>query len=236
MTRFDRSNTSLVKAVATLVVVGAAAVALVACGSSSSGSTTAVAAAQKAHAIRTQKAHPTLAQSNPDVGAATAQSSTTPRHGKAKHSARSQVPTSVRPAGQVQRARQAAGITEDDKAESGSRALNPCALVSLSEAEAITGGAIHGRVEAPLGPTCVYKLNSKRYITMTIETVSPVQVTRHLKSPKSLDIRGHRAYCARLGAEMLFVPLGPNRLLNVTAPCALGQHFAARALTRLPAA
>lgn len=114
--------------------------------------------------------------------------------------------------------------------------VNPCALVSMSEVEAITGGAVAGRVEAPLGPTCVYKLESKSEITMTVETINVSQVTHQLKRAHSLTVGGRRAYCGMVGAEMLFVPLGHDQVLNVTAPCEVAQRLAARALNRLPAA
>jgi hypothetical protein len=120
--------------------------------------------------------------------------------------------------------------------ESGSRAApepHPCGLVPLGEAQSITGGEIAGRVEAPLGPTCIYHLsNSKADITMAVESMSFSQVTHQLSSRKPVDIAGRHAFCGKLGNQMLFVPLGSGKLLNVTAPCAIAQQFAARALTR----
>jgi hypothetical protein len=123
--------------------------------------------------------------------------------------------------------------------ESGSRAApepHPCGLVPLSEAQSITGGEIAGRVEAPLGPTCIYHLsNSKSDITMAVESMSFSQVTRHMSSRKAIDIAGRHAFCGKLGDQMLFVPLSGGKLLNVTAPCTIAQQFAAKALTRLQA-
>jgi hypothetical protein len=214
----------------TFVLLVAVTVAVAACGSAS-GSKEAVAAAKVAHPITVQKARPTGEASNADIGHATAQLSTV----RAERRGPSLVPTSVRPAGQVQRARATPGVGQDDNVTTGSGVLNPCTLVSMSEAEAITGGSVRSRVEAPLGPTCVYKLNTRRYITMTIETVNASRTTRQLRKPRSLTIAGHRAYCAKLGAEMLFVPLSNDQLLNITAPCQVAQRLAAKALDRLPA-
>src|SRR5205823_14122679 len=50
---------------------------------------------------------------------------------------------------------------------------NPCTLVSLAEAPSFTGGAIAGRVEAPLGPTCIYaRKGSAPRFPLAIESVN----------------------------------------------------------------
>jgi hypothetical protein len=108
--------------------------------------------------------------------------------------------------------------------------------VSLSEAQAITGGAITGRIDAPLGPTCIYKVGgSKGDITLAVESMSYATVTQQMTHKNSLLVQGRHAYCGRLGAQMLFVPLTGGRVLNVTAPCAIAQRFARTALSRLAA-
>ncbi|MGZ4330443.1 MAG: hypothetical protein ACXVJ7_19055 [Acidimicrobiia bacterium] len=215
------------KALTTLILVGATATAVAACGGSSGS-------ASATHTTSTQKGQPTAMQSNADIGGAVPQSKTHGVGGAAHGSQPARVPTSVRPAGQVQTARQTPSATRDDDAATGGTALNPCTLVSLSEARSITRGKVSSTVEAPLGPTCVYKL-AKSYITMTVETVSFSQLKHQLKKRQAITIQGHRGYCGRLGAEMLFVPLSRTQLLNVTAPCEVATRFAVKALNRRPA-
>jgi hypothetical protein len=126
--------------------------------------------------------------------------------------------------------------TSHDDAAAPPTQFNPCTLVSVAEAQTIVGSELTGRIEAPLGPTCIYKLSSsKPGITVTVESLSLSQVTRNMARPKTLIVGSRRAYCGRLGAEMLFAPLAKGRVLNVTAPCAIARRFAALALTRLAA-
>jgi hypothetical protein len=114
--------------------------------------------------------------------------------------------------------------------------LNPCTLVSRAEAEAIVGGRIQGMVEAPLGPTCIYKLRSpKKDITLAVEAIDLAQARRQLRKPNAVRVRGRRAYCGRLGAPRLFATVARGHVLSVAAPCGIAQHFAAQALRRLAA-
>lgn len=114
---------------------------------------------------------------------------------------------------------------------------NPCKLVSVPEAKAITGGAIVGSLEAPLGPTCVYRPAQRKTssITLDVESSNFAQITRQMNNRHQLTIRGHRAYCGLLGSQMLYVQLPGGRILHVTAPCPLAQRFAATALSHFAA-
>jgi hypothetical protein len=115
-------------------------------------------------------------------------------------------------------------------------AENPCRLVSLSEAETMTGGTVTRMTAAPLGPTCIYNVrSSKAPVTVALEPVSFPQVTRPMKVRNAVVVHGRHAVCGRLGAAMLFVQVGPGETLNVTAPCTVAQRFAATALTHLGA-
>jgi hypothetical protein len=135
----------------------------------------------------------------------------------------------------VAKARQTAA-TSKDESTTGAKPLNPCRLVSLSEAQAITRGAITKVTEAPLGPTCIYSGKGPGTgVTLALESESFSQVAHHMTAPTHVVIRGHRSLCGRLGTKMLFVPLARSRLLHVTAPCGIAQRFAAVAVTRLPA-
>lgn len=134
----------------------------------------------------------------------------------------------------VQQAIATPGSSKDDQNPISASQFDPCTLVSLSRAEAITRGGIADRIEAPLGPTCIFKSRgSKRDITVAVELVNLSQVTRGSTKKKLVLVGGLRAYCVRLGTPMLFVPLSGGRLLNVTAPCRVAREFAAQAVGRL---
>ena len=133
-------------------------------------------------------------------------------------------------------ARQTPGSSNDEESNTGAKPLNPCKLVSLSEAQAISGGAITKLNEAPLGPTCIYSGTGRAAaVTLAVESESFSQVTRPMTARKRVVISGHRSLCGRLGTQMLLVPLGRYQLLNVTAPCGIAQRFAALAVSRLSA-
>jgi hypothetical protein len=217
-----------------VVVLCVGTSALVGCGASS---------APRASA---QRAHATVAQSSPDVGAAHVQTFTAQRsrvrstdaeprvaqvHGN--HGVLTAQPGAVR----VEKARPVPETSKDDSKSVVAIGVDPCTLVSVSEAEAITGGPIARRVEAPLGPTCIYRRGgSKGDITLAVESISISQVTRQMpKQSSPVMVRRHRGYCVKLGAQMLFIPLSKGHLLNVAAPCAIARRFAAVALGRLAA-
>ena len=223
----DRRITTLVSIAMLCTGTGA----LAGCGGSSTSN------------VSTHQARPTAAQSSPDVGNATAQitskkqgsgsSRRTQPQGLALIGAKSSGPTEAQ---RVQRARSTPATTSDEHSSTGGSQLNPCTLVSASEAQAITGGPVVGPVEAPLGPTCIYRPNgSKAQITLAVESMSFSKVTHQMTKPNRVTVRGHLAYCGRLGAPMLFIPLSGGRVLNVTAPCGMAQRFAATALGRLSA-
>lgn len=113
---------------------------------------------------------------------------------------------------------------------------NPCKLVSVHEANTMTGGAIAGSRLAPLGPTCVFSLDHRKAnITLNVEASNFSEVTRPMVKREQLEIRGHKAYCGQLGSPMLYVQLSGGRVLHVSAPCLIAQRFAQTALSHLAA-
>jgi len=135
-----------------------------------------------------------------------------------------------------QRGQATPALSGDDQRLASANAINPCRLVSAREAAQLSNGAVVGSFEAPLGPTCVFRLaHSRQEFTLDIEPSSFVGLTRQLRKPRRLAIRGHQAYCGRLGSQMLIVRLGGDRLLHVTAPCLVAEKLAALALSRLAA-
>ncbi len=135
----------------------------------------------------------------------------------------------------VQKARSAGDTSNDDESSTGAKTLNPCTLVSVSEVQSITGGGFLSRVEAPLGPTCIYHVSGPpSNVTLAVEAASTAPAA-HKGARQNVSVAGHTAYCVKLGSAMLLVPLSGGRVLNVTAPCALAQRFAAAALGHLTA-
>jgi len=204
---------------------------LVGCGGSSSSS----------HPVptTTTRGRDTPQMSNPDIGGSQPQSGRPaaalgqlPRRSHSKVRADKARVTTAK----VAQARQTPGSSNDDESATGAKPLNPCKLVSLSEAQTITGGAITKLIEAPLGPTCIYSgRGSSAGVTLAVETESFRQATRHMTARKHVVVGGHRSLCGRLGTQMLFVPLGRYQLLNVTATCGIAKGFAAVAVSRLSA-
>jgi hypothetical protein len=218
-------------------------------GSHTSSSAAALAGAPtgSAHSdVVTSRAKPhhaarTPARSNPDVGSATKQrthrtggSHTDAGAGAGLGSAHS-TDRIVR-SGTHQKAQLVSVGNDDDGNATSTHQLNPCTLVSLSEAQAFTGGAVSNRFEALQGPTCIYRTgNAKTEITMAVQSVVASQLTSHLAQRQKVTVDGRAAYCGKLGAKLLVVPLPGNQMLSVSAPCSVARQFAATAVSRLAA-
>lgn len=194
-----------------------------------------------------QRSHPTAALSNADVGTAQAQQKTSAGSAQAtsgvsagagaKHGSQAASSSAIhlKPV-KVQKAHETPSTSKDDLNQKPAPAQNPCGLVSISQARSITQGSIVTSVEAPLGPTCIYSGHSpKAEITMTIESLKYSQATRRLAHRTTVKVGTRNAACGRLGRQMLFVPAGFDKVLNVIAPCAVAQRFATVALSRLTA-
>jgi hypothetical protein len=130
-------------------------------------------------------------------------------------------------------ARQTPVITGGEPSGAGGPQLNPCTLVTLSEAGGMAG-SIAGLVEAPQGPTCIYKRgNSNSWITLTVERTNFSEIEHNMTNGQPFSMGSHSAVCGQLGAEALFLSLGGGRVLNVAAPCTIAKQFASMALSRL---
>jgi hypothetical protein len=115
----------------------------------------------------------------------------------------------------------------------GSPALNPCTLVTLSAARGIVP-AIGSAAEAPLGPTCIFKRgDGKPSITLTVGVMNFAKVTQGLQNSGAVTVGKHSGVCGTRGRDALYLSLGPNRALNVTAPCRIAKALAAIAASKL---
>jgi hypothetical protein len=111
---------------------------------------------------------------------------------------------------------------------------NPCALVSKAQAQTIVGGPIATPQEAPLGPTCIYQARGgKETITVAVESLEFAKIRSKIHGTMRATMGGHTAYCGDYGRPTTFVPLTQGKVLNVSAPCAIGTRFAEQALRRL---
>jgi hypothetical protein len=134
-----------------------------------------------------------------------------------------------------------AEVNDDNpgQADAGSRPTvgqDPCKLVPQAQAQAIIGKPIGKPTEAPLGPTCIYRpVGADSLITMTVESTNFAGIRAHIRHRTQLDVSGRPAYCGTYGQPTVFVPLASGRVLEITAPCAIGTRFAATALPRLGA-
>ena len=122
----------------------------------------------------------------------------------------------------------------DTGGHSASAAKNPCRLVSRTEAQKIVGGPVASPVEAPLGPTCIYRpLHGGHQITVSVQATNLAAVKRGLSHPTRVTVAGRPAYCGMYGQTTTYVPLARGGVLDITGPCPIAARFAETALTRL---
>jgi hypothetical protein len=110
----------------------------------------------------------------------------------------------------------------------------PCRLVTRTEAAAIVGARLAKPIEAPQGPTCIYKAaHGRRMFSLAVQTVPLSTLRRQLQKPSRTSVSKHPAYCVTVGQPTLYVPLSGDRVLSVQASCAVGKRFALAALRHL---
>jgi hypothetical protein len=113
-------------------------------------------------------------------------------------------------------------------------ASQPCLLVTKTQAKAIVGAPILEPLQAPQGPTCIYRTKSgKPYVTLAVQTVNFAKLRKQIRNTRAVPIAGRTAYCGTYGKPMLFLPVAGGRVLSITAPCAMAQQFAAKAAPQL---
>jgi hypothetical protein len=143
-------------------------------------------------------------------------------------------PSSNRPV----KARTQVGMIDDEVSATGAKTLDPCSLVSRTQAQAILGKPVGQPVDAPQGPTCIYTpQGAKSLVTVAVVATdfSKIQPQAHLRDRMSVTVSGRAAYCGVAGVPTMIVPLTPGRFLTVTAPCPIAASFATRALSHIHA-
>jgi hypothetical protein len=114
--------------------------------------------------------------------------------------------------------------------------FTPCNLVGPARARAIVGAPLEPPVEAPQGPTCIYrKRGSDELVTLAVQQARFAQLKRQVRGAQSVDVSSRAAVCGVHGRPVLYMPLGGGRVLSIAAPCATATEFARAAVRRLGA-
>lgn len=114
--------------------------------------------------------------------------------------------------------------------------FTPCDLVSRTRAQTILDTPLVEPIEAPMGPTCIYRSRSgKKFVTVAVQRMDFDEVRAELPGRERVTVADRTAYCVRQGQPMLYVPLPDDRVLSIAAPCDVARRFAATAVPRLSA-
>jgi hypothetical protein len=113
--------------------------------------------------------------------------------------------------------------------------FTPCNLVTAAQARAIIGAPMQEPVEAPQGPTCVYRSrNGKSFVTVAVQRLDFKRTVKpRLRLRRQVDVSQRTGYCGTYGQPMLYVPLAHGQLLSVAGQCAVAKKFAIRAVRQL---
>jgi hypothetical protein len=111
---------------------------------------------------------------------------------------------------------------------------SPCALVTKAQAQAILGTRLMDPLEAPQGPTCIYRdRGGDSFVTLAVQPQRFSRVRRELERVERVTVGDRDAYCGVHGAPTLYLPLERDRVLSVTGQCDVATRFARRAAPRL---
>jgi hypothetical protein len=125
------------------------------------------------------------------------------------------------------------GLVESQASKPRSR-FTPCNLVTKAQAQAIVGLPLRDPLEAPRGPTCIYRSrDGKRLITLAVQPLDFAKLKRRVHGGQAVSVANRSAFCGTLGAPVLYVELPKRRVLSVAARCEVGKQFATAAVRRL---
>jgi len=112
--------------------------------------------------------------------------------------------------------------------------FSPCNLVSRARARAVIGKPIDEPIEAPQGPTCIYRAEgAKSFVTVAVQPMPIERIKKQLRNRRQVDVSQRAAYCGTFGQEVLYLPLERGQVLSITAPCDVAEKLATAALPRL---
>ena len=112
--------------------------------------------------------------------------------------------------------------------------FTPCSLVSKAQARTIVGKPVADPLEAPLGPTCIYRSDKADLsVTLAVQPVKMSKLKPQLEARQAVDLAGRSGYCGYHGEAVLYVPVDGGRVLSVAAPCDVAKKFALAAVQEL---
>jgi hypothetical protein len=112
--------------------------------------------------------------------------------------------------------------------------FTPCNLVTKAQAGAIVGAPLQDPLEAPQGPTCIYRSqDGKSFVTLAVQSLQFSKLKRQMHKRQKVDVSNRTAFCGMLGQPMLYVSLSGSRVLSVAAPCKVARQFAVTAVRQL---
>jgi hypothetical protein len=112
---------------------------------------------------------------------------------------------------------------------------HPCALVSQAELGALAGATVIAQAEAPLGPTCVFRLSGARIVTLALQQQTLSAAAAALQHQAPARAGRHPAVCGLEGRPLLYAPVAPKLVLQISAPCQAAERIAARVISHLSA-
>ena len=156
--------------------------------------------------------------------------------GKAQAASQGQVqgkdPVSTGPAAVSIERRDIPLTADNDEIQStGAKAIEPCKLVTRSEASSILGKGTKA-VERPQGPTCVYT-NAGRTITLVVEDNSVAQLRKSARKATKVDLGSKTGWCIKYQSTSVIVGISEGRVLRADGPCQAGVRFVSKALRRI---
>jgi hypothetical protein len=114
--------------------------------------------------------------------------------------------------------------------------FTPCNLVTRAQARTILGEAVQVPVEAPQGPTCIYRSRGgDRFVTLAVQAAELGTLAQHMQGRWQVTVGDRRGACGTYGQPMLYVDVADGRVLSVGAPCKIARQFAERAVRELSA-
>jgi hypothetical protein len=114
--------------------------------------------------------------------------------------------------------------------------FTPCNLVTVAQARAIVGAPMLDPIEAPQGPTCIYRTrNGKSFVSVAVQASDFKKLKPRLRLRQRVAVANRTAYCGTYGQPMLYVPLSEGRVLSIAAHCAIAKQFADKAVRQLSA-
>jgi hypothetical protein len=112
--------------------------------------------------------------------------------------------------------------------------FTPCNLVTRKQAATFLGGAVKAPVEAPQGPTCIYRAEKGgQLVTIAVQSLDLDHARRQLREARSVDVSGRRAFCGVIGQPTLYAGISDAQVLTVSAPCKVARRFAVEAVAQL---